>query len=141
MPDVAQARYRRLLVGGLLAATLVACGRAQPVQVAAGGLPPGLPPAPVATTSFQGAVASVDAGTGTVVVAVTIVWTPVLKAEAHERRVLIDSQTRWGPSGPRSGAQDPAPAELRIGQEIQVEAVDAVEGVWPALKIQLLDID
>lgn len=131
MLDVGQARYRRILVAGLLAAALSACGRPAPEQVAAGGVPGALPPSPVATTSFQGAVASVDAARGIVVVAVKIVWTPVLRAESHDRRVLVDAQTRW----------DPAPAELHIGDEIQVEAVDSVEGVWPALKVQLLDID
>jgi hypothetical protein len=31
--------------------------------------------------------------------------------------------------------------DLRVGGELQVEALDAVEGVWPAVKVQLLDID
>jgi hypothetical protein len=136
MSHVGVTRYRGLAVAGLLLAGLVSCGRAAPVEVTASGLPPAVPPpaAEVPTTSFQGQVASVDTDSGVVTMAVQIVWTPVLKAEPHERKVLIDGQTRWDPA-PR------ALAALRVGEELQVEAVEAVEGVWPAVKVQLLDID
>lgn len=133
MSNVAHARYRRLLVAGVLSATLLACGRAAPVEIGMSGLPPAGPVGPAPATSFQGQVASVDAGTGLVVVAVQIIWTPVLRAEAHERTVLVDPQTRW----------DPAPVGLAslVGTEVQVDAAEEVEGVWPALRLQLLDID
>lgn len=136
MSHVGVARYTGLAVAGLLLAVLVSCGRAQPVEVTANGLPPAVPPpaATVPTTSFQGQVASVDTDAGVVTVAVKIVWTPVLKAEPHERKVLIDGQTRWDPV--------PRPlTALRVGEELQVEAVEAVEGIWPAVRVQLLDID
>ena len=140
MSDVGRTRGRRspmrlLVASALLSATMLACGRSAPLEVAVSGLPPAPPSAsPGPTTSFQGQVAAVDAGNGIVTMAVQIIWTPVLKAEPHERKVLIDGQTRW----------DPAPrplSELRVGEELQVDAVDAVEGIWPAVKIQLLDID
>lgn len=134
MADAGHVRYGRLLVAGILFATLVACQRTEEVQIKASGLPPAGPAPSKSTTSFQGQVAAVDSGNGIVTMAVQIIWTPVLRAEPHERRVLVDSQTRW----------DPAPrllSDLRVGEELQVEAVDAVEGVWPAVKVQLLDID
>jgi hypothetical protein len=133
MSDVGQARCRRLLVAGLLSALLVSCGPSESTEVAVSGVPPALPAGPEPTTSFQGSVAQVDAATGIVTVAVQIIWTPVLKKDPHERRVLVDAQTQW----------DPAPrplADFRVGEEVQVEAVEAVEGVWPAVKVQLLDI-
>lgn len=133
MSGVGQAGYRRLLVAGLLSATLVACGRAAPVEIGVSGLPPAAPP--VETTSFQGQVASVDAARGVVVVDVQIIWSPVLTADRHERKVLVDASTRWEPASP-SGL-----AGLRVGEEIQVEAVEAVEGVWPALRVQVFDVD
>ena len=134
MAHAGHAKYRRLLVAGVLLATLGACQRAEEVQIRASGLPPAAPSPPGPTTSFQGQVAAVDTDHGIVTMAVQIIWTPVLKAEPHERKVLVDGQTRW----------DPAPrllSDLRVGEELQVEAVGAVEGVWPALKVQLLDID
>lgn len=133
MAGVGQVRYRRLVVAGLLSATLVACGRSAPVEIGMSGLPPAVPPP--ATTSFQGQVASVDANTGIVVVDVRIIWTPVLAADPHERKVLVDAQTRWEP------ASSPGLAGLRVGEEIQVEAVEAVEGVWPAVLVQLFDVE
>lgn len=133
MSGVGQVGYRRLLVAGLLSATLVACGRAAPVEIGMSGLPPAAPPA--ATTSFQGQVASVDAGTGIAVVDVRIIWTPVLTADRHERKVLVDASTLWEP------ATSSGLAGLKVGEELQVEAVEAVEGVWPAVKIQLFDVD
>jgi hypothetical protein len=117
----------------LLSGLLVGCGRGT-TDLAVTGLPPAVPAPPVPTTSFQGSVAAVDAEARILVVNVSIVWTPVIKGGAHERRVLIDHQTRW----------DPGPVELGdllVGDEVQVEALDDVEGVWPAVKVQLLDID
>ena len=137
MSDVVRTRCRRsprtLLLAGLLAASLLACGRAQPVEVGLSGLPPAVPPTSVPETVFQGSVASVDAGAGALVVDVTIVWTPVIKADPHPRRVLIDAGTRWEPA---LGI-----ADLRVGEEVQVEAVDAGDGNWRALRVQLFDID
>jgi hypothetical protein len=132
MPGVGQAGCRRLLVAGLLSATLVACGRAAPVEIGMSGLPPAAPPS--ATTSFQGQVASVDAGAGIVLVDVRIIWTPVLTADRHERKVLVDAQTRWDPASSDL-------AGLKVGEEVQVEAGEAVEGVWPAMRVQLFDVD
>lgn len=136
MSDAARARNTRasrVIVGAaLLSGLLIGCGRTAQVQV--GGLPPPAPAPAAPTTSFQGAVASVDPGSGTMVVTVQIVWTPVIQGGAHDRRVLVDPQTQW----------DPAPAglsDLHVGGEVQVESLDAVDGVWPALKVQLLDID
>ena len=134
MPDIGHLRFRRLLAAGLLSAVLVSCGRGDPVQMAVSGLPPAVPPRTGPTTSFQGQVAAVDAEAGIVTLAVQIVWTPVLKADPHERRVLVDARTGWDPA-PR------ALPDLQVGEELQVEAVEAVEGVWPAVKVQLLDID
>lgn len=138
MSDVGPTRGRRatrVLAGTvLLAGLLVGCGQSPPLAVSAAAPPVPVPASLEPTTSFQGAVAAIDAHAGTMTVAVQIVWTPVLQAGAHERRVLVDAGTRW----------DPAPAgltSLLVGEEVQVEALDAVEGVWPALKIQLLDID
>lgn len=141
MFDVGRTRCRwasaRLVVAGaLLSGFLLACGASQPVEVAVSGLPPAPPvPAPPApTTIFQGTVASVDPATGIVAVDVHIVWAPAIQGGAHQRRVLVDRATRW----------DPAPAALSdrlVGADVQVEALDAVEGVWPALKVQLVDID
>ena len=119
----------------LLSGLLIGCGRGSQ-ELAVAGLPPvpAVPAPPTPTTSVQGAVASVDARTGTMVVDVSIVWTPVIQRGGDQRRVLIDARTRW----------EPAPAaldDLVVGDEVQVEAVDAVEGVWPAVKLQLLDIE
>ena len=117
----------------LLSGLLVGCGRGTS-EVAVTGLPPAVPAPPAPTTSFQGSVASVDAESRIVVVNVSIVWTPVIKGGAHERRVLVDHHTQWEPG--------PLPLhDLRVGGEVQVEALDAVEGVWPAVKVQLLDIE
>jgi hypothetical protein len=126
-------RATRVIAGAvLLSGVLIGCGRGSE-QVTVAGLPPPASP-PVPTTSFQGSVASVDAETRTMVVDVQIVWTPVISAGGGERRVLVDAQTLW----------EPGPVELSdrlVGGEVQVEAVEAVEGVWPAVKVQLLDID
>jgi len=139
MSDVGRARCTRaarVIAGAvLLSGALVACG-SRPQVTVAGGLPPAPPPPPppARTTSFQGAVASVDPETRTMVVNVHIVWTPVIKGGAHERRVLVDAQTRWEPARPEL-------SDRLVGDEVQVDAVDEVEGVWPAVKVQLLDID
>jgi hypothetical protein len=119
----------------LLSGLLIGCGRGSQ-ELAVAGLPPApaVPAPPTPTTSFQGAVTSVDARAGTMVVDVSIVWTPVIQRGGHERRVLIDARTQWEP-GPA------ALNDLVVGEEVQVEAVDAVEGVWPAVKVQLLDIE
>ena len=131
MSHIGLARCRRLLLAGLLSALLASCGQNEPVQMAVSGLPPAVPAGPAPATSFQGEVASFDAGTGVMVVDVGIVWTPVMNADRHQRKVLVDAHTRW----------DPSPAELRAGDAVQVEALDEVEGIWPAVKLQLLDID
>ena len=133
MPLVGHVRLKRLLVAGLLAATLAACGRPEPLQtVGVANVPPPGPPAP--TTSFQGAVASVDIEAGAVVVAVQIVWTPVLKAHRHDRRVVVDAGTTWDPGS--LGL-----AGLQVGEEVQVEALDEVDGSWPALRVRRFDVD
>ena len=139
MSDVGRTRcrrsHRRLLVAtALLTATLLACGRPAPVEVAVAGLPPKAPPASDLTTKFQGSVTSVDAGAGALVMAVRIVWTPVLKAEPHERRVVVDPGTGWEPASVGL-------ADVRVGEEIQVEAVETPAGSWQALRVQLFDID
>ncbi|HET7719448.1 MAG TPA: hypothetical protein VFK43_05730 [Acidimicrobiales bacterium] len=138
MADVGRTRSRRsptrlLVAGALLSATLLACGRPAPVEVAVSGLPPAPPPASEPATVFQGSVASVDAGAGLLVVDVTIVWTPVITAGGHQRRVLIGAGTRWERGLTLAG--------LRGGDEVQVDAADAVDGSWPALRVRLFDID
>lgn len=141
MSDVGRASCRRasrLLAGTavLAAALLVGCGRDAPVEVSASAAPP-MPVAGPAepTTSFQGAVAALDTAAGSLVVDVRIIWTPVIKAgEGEDRVVLVDHGTRW----------DPAPlglGDLRVGEEVQVDAVDRADGTWQAVQIQLLDID
>ena len=137
MSDVGRIRCRRsssrLLVAGLLSATLLSCGRAAPVEVAVSGLPPAPPPVSGPATTFQGSVASVDAGAGVLVVDVKIVWTPVLKAEQEQRRVVVGAGTRWDRGLTVAG--------LRAGDEVQVDAADPVDGSWPALRVRLFDID
>ena len=137
MSDVGRTRcpqaVARLLIAGALSAFLVACGQTQPMEVAVGGLPPAPPPTSEPATKFQGSVASVDAGAGALVVNVQIVWTPVLKADPHERRVVVGAATRWDRGVSLTG--------LRAGDEVQVEAADPVDGSWPALRVQLFDIE
>lgn len=139
MSDVGRTKPRwgsaRLVVAaGVLAAGLLACGQSPPVEVAvSGGLPPAPAPAPVAEppTRFQGSVASVEAGA--LVVNVRIVWTPVLKAEPHQRRVVVDPGTRWD--------RGLSLSDVRAGDEVQIDAGEPVDGTWPALRVQLFDID
>jgi hypothetical protein len=139
MSDVGRTRGRmsptRLLVAtALLSATMLACGRSAPVEVAVSGLPPAAPPAAAEpATVFQGSVASVDAGAGVLVVDVTIVWTPVITAGGDQRRVLVERGTRWERGLTLAG--------LRAGDEVQVDAGEPVEGSWPALRVRLFDID
>src|SRR5215212_8067290 len=102
MSDVGRTRCLRsaarlVAASALLSAFLVSCGGSAPVEVTATGLPPAPPPASEPATRFQGSVVSVDAGAGVLVVDVKIVWTPVLKAEQEERRVLVGAGTRWHP--------------------------------------------
>jgi hypothetical protein len=139
MSDVGRTRCRwasaRLVVAGaVLSGFLLACGASQPVEVAVSGLPPApaAPPTQPATT-FQGSVASVDAGAGALVVNVSIVWTPALKAGGGERRVVVDGATRWD--------RGLTVADLRPGDEVQIDAGEPVDGSWPALRVQLFDID
>ena len=135
MSDVGRTRCRRsstrlLVAAGTLSVLLLACGQSLPVEVAVSGLPPATSePA----TVFQGSVAAVDAGAGVLVVDVTIVWTPLLKAEQEQRRVLVGAGTRW--------EQGLTLAGLRAGDEVQVDAADPVDGSWPALRVQVFDID
>lgn len=138
MSDVGRTRCRRsparlLVASALLSATLLACGRAAPVEVAVSGLPPAPPPVSQPATVFQGSVASVDAGAGVLVVDVTIVWAPVITAGGDQRRVLVDAGTRWERGLTLAG--------LRAGDEVQVDAADPVDGSWPALRVRLFDID
>jgi hypothetical protein len=114
---------------------LLACGRAEPVEVgaaAAGSRSASVVDPPAAdVSSFQGAVAAVDSASGEVTVAVQIVWTPQIKAEPHERRVIVDHDTRW----------DPVRSDLQVGEDIQVRAQPTDDGRWRALQIQLFDLD
>lgn len=136
MRDVRHARHRRrgerLVVAVLLSAGLVACGRAEQLEVTA----PASAAAPrvVAGATFQGSVAAVDPQSGTMVVAVRMVWAPVMEARAHERRVFVEPQTQWDPG---SGAL----GRLLVGDEVQVEGEDAFDGTWRAVKVLLLDVD
>jgi len=126
-------------VAGLLAVFLAACGDATQLELRAGG---GIPPVaafepepePAAASSFQGAVAAVDPGVGALVVDVQIVWTPVLEARRHERRVTAGPQTRWDPGVEGLG-------RLVVGDEVQVDASEGVDGIWQAVRVRLLDID
>jgi len=124
---------RLLAASALLSATLLACGGAAPVEVAVSGLPPAPPPASEPATRFQGSVVSVDAGAGVLVVNVSIVWTPVITGGGDERRVLVGASTRWDHGVTLAG--------LRAGDEVQVDAGDPVDGSWPALRVQLFDVE
>lgn len=141
MPDVRHGTGRRvarhLVVAAALSAALVSCGRMEDraVSASAGALPPPASalPAPTAASKFQGSVTSVDADGAAFVVGVRIVWTPVLDATAHDRRVVVDPGTRWDPGV--TSVRD-----LRVGDEVQVEADPAGDG-WRASRVQLFDID
>ena len=133
MSDIGRAKWRRvtepLLAVALLSTFLLGCGRVGEVRVGTALVTPVSAP-PAATSSFQGAVTAFDRDAGHLTVAVQIVWTPVIKADPHERQVLVDPRTRWERS-----------ADVMIGDEVQVEAQDPVDGRWPAVRVQLLDID
>ena len=140
MSNVDHRRVRRgermLFAVGLLAAILAGCSRPSTVEVSASAA---LPPAPPITAagpaeSFQGAVASIDLAVNELVVNVHIVWAPVIKADPHQRRVALGPQTGWQP--PQTSL-----ALLRVGDEVQVEAVSAPDGTWVARQVQLFDID
>jgi len=123
-------------VASLLAVLLAACDGASQLELSAGG---GIPPVganepEAAASSFQGAVAAVDPGVGALVVDVQIVWTPVLEARRHERRVTAGPQTRWDPGVEGLG-------RLVVGDEVQVDASEGVDGIWQAVRVRLLDID
>jgi hypothetical protein len=144
MSDVVQSRSRerrarRFGAAVLLAGLAVGCGRVEQVEVRVSA-PPTVesPPVPASTlgptTSFQGAVTALDGAAGEMVVAVQIVWTPILKAESHARRVLLDASTRWEPA--LGGL-----SQVIIGDEVQVDALDVADGPWRALRVRLLDID
>ena len=121
---------------GLCAALVAGCSRANTVEVSASA---SLPPAPPPTAAgpaetFEGAVAAIDTASEELVVDVQIVWAPVLKAERGARRVALGPQTRWEPAGT-------ALAVLRVGDEVQVDAVIGPDGIWEARQLQLFDID
>lgn len=127
-----QAPFERLLAAVLLSTALVACGRIEQVEVATPAA--AAFPRPAASSTFQGAVRAVDAQAGALVVAVEIVWAPVIEARAQERQVVVDSRTRWDP-GPGGLSR------LRVGDEVQVDAEDALDGTWRAVRITLVDLD
>ena len=138
MSEVGRTRCRRshgrlLVASALLSAALLSCGRTAPVEVTAAGLPPAPPPVSEPATRFQGSVVSVDAGAGVLVVDVSIVWTPVISAGGEERRVVVGAGTRWD--------QGVTLAALHAGEEVQIDAGDPVDGSWPALRVQLFDIE
>ena len=76
---------------------------------------------------------SVDAGGGSFVVAVWMVWAPVMEARTHERRVVVDAGTRWDLGALGVG-------DLRVGEEVQVEG-DPAGGDWRASRVRLFDVD
>lgn len=138
MSVVGRTRSRRsparlVVAAGVLSALLLSCGQSPPVEVAVSGLPPGPAPVSEPATTFQGSVASVDTGAGVLLVDVTIVWTPVLKAEQEQRRVVVTPGTRWDRGLSLAG--------VRLGDEVQVDAAEPVDDGWPALRVQVFDID
>jgi len=122
---------RTFVLASALAGLLTACSTGEQVAVT-GSVPP--PPAVAAASTFQGSVASVDAGAGTMVVAVEIVWKPVIQARSEERRVIVDGGTAWGETPLRLG-------DLHVGEQIQVDANPAPDGAWRAVRVQLFDVD
>jgi Domain of unknown function (DUF5666) len=131
----AHARLTR--AAGILAVlgftALMACGRADRVEVSAASAspPPAAAPPAADVSSFQGTVAAVDPASGDVTVRVQIVWTPVIKTDPQDRVVTVDGETQWVP----------ARADLQVGEDLQVKARAAADGRWQALQIQLFDLD
>ncbi len=139
MSNVEHQRFREgewvLAAVGLLVALLVSCSRPSVVEVSAAAPPRAPATAPAGDVeTFQGSLTSIDRGSGELVVAVRMIWAPVLKADRHDRRVLLAPQTRWEPAG--NGI-----AGLYVGDEVQVEAAAGPDGTWQARKISLFDID
>lgn len=136
MSQVEKVRNRgwggRLFPVALLSVLLAGCGGIGEQELratAAGGAP-----RRAATSTFQGAVTTVDFEEGTMSVAVRMVWAPVLEATSEQRTVAVDALTRW----------EPAPggiSQVRPGEEIQVEAEDVLDGTWRATRILLIDPD
>jgi hypothetical protein len=137
MSEVGYATRRRavrpLVLAAALSAVLAGCGGTDDLRVSAALAPPPAAASPAPASKFQGSVTSVDADGRTFVVAVQIVWTPVMEATAHDRRVLVDAGTRWD-AGPLSLT------DLRPGEEVQVEA-DPAGDDWRASRVQLFDVD
>jgi len=129
---------RNLAVAVLLVGLVAGCGRVEQLEVSATAPPtsaaPTTQPAAGPTTSFQGAVVSLDGEAGEMVVAVRIIWAPVLRTGAYERVVHVDGSTRWDPV--LAGL-----SEVLIGDEVQVDALDVADGPWRALKVRLLDVN
>jgi hypothetical protein len=115
-----------------VAGLLTACSGGERLAVTGAVPPPAAPPA--AASTFQGAVASVDAGAGTMVVAVQIVWRPTVEARSEDRRVIVDGTTAWGSTPLRLG-------DLHVGEQVQVDANPTPDGAWRAVRVQLFDID
>ena len=113
---------------------LLACSRVGTVEVQtrAGATVEAPPPQP--PSSFQGQVAQVLPAGDEFVVAVQVVWAPVLEAARSERRVIVDPDTRWEPSEARG-------SQLQVGDEVQVQAHGLADGRWRALEVMLLDVD
>ena len=122
-----------LAVVGVPGLLLLGCGRTGTLEATAPPRPEtSVPAGPLST--FQGEVAAIDAVAGEMVVDVQIVWVPLMKTEPHQRVVVVDSRTTW----------EPAPAtlsQLRVGDNVQVDAEDTADGAWRAVKVQLFDID
>ena len=136
MSNVHHAKWREsgrmLAAAGLLAALLVGCRGSGSVEVSAAGLPP-VSNGELGST-FQGSIASVDLATGEFVVAVQIVWTPVLKADRHERRVVVDAGPRWVPA-------EASVSQLRVGDNVQTKALATADDRWRALEVIVVDVD
>ncbi len=128
--------HRRVLaMVGLLASLLVACARAESVEVSASAppVPPTVSEAGPGAT-FQGAVTDIDLDRNEVGVAAQIEWQPVLRAVREDRRVAVGPETRWVPARTEL-------AMLHVGDELQVDAVRGPDGTWQARQVQLFDID
>ena len=135
--ELGQGKWVLAAVGLFAAAVLVGCISADRVEVSTGGVPPASAPSTVPVKpgeKFQGAVAAVDVDANELTVTVGIVWTPAVKAVSEDRRVVVGSATRWTPAAVGLG-------QLRVGEEVQVEAVALPDGTWQARQVQLFDLD